>query len=313
MRTARDNQRSRCYAWEAAASKGALERPQWATVQEAAEWLAPIWRKERGRVGRARVAAPAIESSHWGQTRALAHHDHRITLPKWARNPWVVLHEAAHRLTPSDEAHGPRFVGVLIGLVCRHLDFDATELMRLADEMGVRYHVRSIGVVPTHGPAWHVERALRDEGPMTDMDIACHLSLGCSVPINVKQVQGAAVHLIRSGRARWMRNKLHLHEHLQKPEPLPEPAPQPAKPRKPSAPRTPIGKARALAAKHGIEVEADGGDERCYWVTCPVFDEDRDDGPRDPLEGDHFCVGGDEALQAVGVYVEALARLTVEA
>jgi len=48
----------------------------------------------------ARVPAPAIERPHWGQQRALAHYDHRITLPKWARNEWVILHEAAHRLTP---------------------------------------------------------------------------------------------------------------------------------------------------------------------------------------------------------------------
>lgn len=157
-----------------------------------------------GGLGLARQNPPAIERPHWGQRRALAHHDHRITLPRWARNPWVILHEIAHRLTPMDEAHGPRFVGVLIGLAARWLDLDAQEMIELADQHGVQYYVRSIGVVPIHGPAWKVERALRENGPMTEMDLACW----CDVPY--KQVRGAVLYLIGRGKTRWYRKKLHL-------------------------------------------------------------------------------------------------------
>lgn len=210
MSRRRDSQRSRVYAWERKATPLSVWEPVFKTVEEAGAWLAPIWRKERGRVGQSFAPMPAVKPGHWGQRRALAHHNHTISLPKWARSPWVVLHEAAHRLTPDDEAHGARFVGVLIGLACRHLDLDADTLMRAADEAGVKYHVRSIGVVPIHGPAWHLERALTSEGAMTPIEVACWLDIGCAVSVSSKQVRGAALTLIRAGRVRWWRGKLRL-------------------------------------------------------------------------------------------------------
>lgn len=208
----RDNQRSRVYAWERAASlrlKGrTLYIGEYETLEECEAFMAPIWRAERGRVGLAKSSAPTLARKLWGQRKATASELHVIKLPKWARSRWVILHEMAHRLTPEDEAHGPRFVGVLIGLAARWLEYDASQLMALADEMGVKYYVRSIGVVPTRGPAWHVDRAIRRHGAMSAMDIACHLSLVDGVDISFKQVNGAAVSLIRSGRARWYRGRL---------------------------------------------------------------------------------------------------------
>jgi hypothetical protein len=82
------------------------------------------------------------------------------------------------------------------------------QLMALADELGVKYYVRSIGVVPSHSPAWHVEQAIKTVGPMTEMDLACWLDLGMGVSITPKQVRGAALSLIKGGRARWLRNRL---------------------------------------------------------------------------------------------------------
>lgn len=206
----RDNQRSRVYAWERSAIDPAHRLACFATSEEVSAWLSPIWRKERARVGLAGTPAPTVTRAHRGQLRPYAHHDHRISLPKWARSTWVALHELAHRLTPQDEAHGPRFVGVLIGLGCRHLDLDAAELMRAADQAGVKYHVRSIGNVPVHGPMWHLSRALATEGPMTPVEAACWLDLGTGVDVSAKQVRGAALALVRAGRARWYRKKLHL-------------------------------------------------------------------------------------------------------
>jgi hypothetical protein len=213
MRSHRDNQRSRVYAWERAALRElgsrSIGRADFERLSECEAWALPIWRKERGRVGLARVAAPAIERPAWGQRHALAHDDHRITLPRWARSRWVILHELAHRLTPRDEAHGPRFVGVLIGLVSRWLEYDATQLMRLADERCVRYYVRSIGVVPVRGPAWHVEKVLSEATrPLSPMEIACDLSIGRGVAVTCKQVRGASLFLVRSGRARWRGKRL---------------------------------------------------------------------------------------------------------
>lgn len=210
----RDGQRSRVYAWERRCVKelgrGNISIAEFESLQECASYAEPIWRKERGRVGMAERAAPTIERPHRGQRRALAHFGHRITLPRWVRSRWIILHELAHRLTAMDEPLGPRFVGVLIGLACRWLDYDANQLMALADEEGVAYYVRSIGSVPVRGLTWHVERAVRHHGPMTEIDLACYLSLAQGVDATPRQVRGAALQLIRRGGARWLRHKLTL-------------------------------------------------------------------------------------------------------
>lgn len=62
--------------------------------------------------------------------------------------------------------------------------------------------------------------------------------------------------------------------------------------------RNALAKARRLVAKHGMDLERD---DDGYWVTWNQFGEDND-----PLEGNHFCVGGREVLQAVETYLEAL-------
>jgi hypothetical protein len=189
----RDRQRSLVYSWEARATKGAHWKQTIKTIEECEEFAKPIWRSERGRYGRAKVSAPSFAPAHWGQTSAIAHYDHRITLPKWARNPWVILHEMAHRLTPKDEAHGSRFVGVLIGLASRHLGMDADELLATAEEMGVSVDYRSVGAVPVI-PLW---RKLEPALPGTDVELAVELG------VSYLQIRGAALHLIRIGRARW--------------------------------------------------------------------------------------------------------------
>ncbi len=51
----RDRQRSKVYAWEEVASKGAWKVPTFQTLDQCQAWLDPIWRRERGRYGRARV------------------------------------------------------------------------------------------------------------------------------------------------------------------------------------------------------------------------------------------------------------------
>lgn len=61
-----------------------------------------------------------------------------------------------------------------------------------------------------------------------------------------------------------------------------------------------LAKARRLAEEHGIDIEKDGAGE--YWVTHP----DLDGTENDPCEGNHFCCGGREVLQAVQAYVDYL-------
>jgi putative metallohydrolase (TIGR04338 family) len=212
----RDFQRERVYAWErgvASAEGRALGEATWSSISEVEAWLAPIWKAERGRYGNANVPAPVITHASWGQRRALAHHGAwKISLPRWARSPWVATHELAHLLIRArDPWHGPRFVGTLIGLASRHLGFDAYELMRSADAAGVEYYVRSIGSVPVRGTQWRAEQALAKEGPMSAMDLACWLSLATyHDPVTWRQVHGAMLGSIRAGRVRLFRGKYQL-------------------------------------------------------------------------------------------------------
>jgi hypothetical protein len=53
--------------------------------------------------------------------------------------------------------------------------------------------------------------------------------------------------------------------------------------------------AKALATLHGVSIERDRDG---YWVTLPSLRDSKDD----PLEGNHFCVGGREVLEAVEIY-----------
>ena len=57
--------------------------------------------------------------------------------------------------------------------------------------------------------------------------------------------------------------------------------------------------ARRLASEIGANIERESAS--AYWVTHPVFDDDED---TDPLDDNHFCTDGVEALAAVMVYVE---------
>lgn len=196
MTRGRDSQRSRVYAWQRRAFSDDdhyKHDPRFRDIEDAGAFMRPIWRTERGRYGLAKQPPPLVESSHRGQRRALSHSDHRITLPVWARNPLVMLHELAHQLTPDDPGHGPRWVGVFIGLLCRHNGQDADELMALADEMGVRYHVRAIGAVPVRSMPERLAALL----PVHYMAAAIELD------VSYRQVYGAALALIRHGRARW--------------------------------------------------------------------------------------------------------------
>lgn len=141
-----DRQRSKVYSWEracvASLGRSSIHSPEFETLQECSAFADPIWRKERARVGLAGRAAPTIERPH------------RITLPRWTRSRWIVLHELAHHLPPGDQ-----------------------------------------------------------HGPMTEMEMACHISLAEGVDITPPKVRGAALHLVRTGQARWLRHKLVLLRH----------------------------------------------------------------------------------------------------
>jgi hypothetical protein len=122
-----------------------------------------------------------------------------LSFPKWACNDWVVLHELAHRLTPTGEAHGPRFTGVLIGLVCRHMGQDRDELVNSAIEMGLRIDLRAIGAVPR----LHLSAIVAKYLPGTPVGIAVRINIERGTDLSYRQIQGAAMRLVTQKLARW--------------------------------------------------------------------------------------------------------------
>lgn len=213
---ARDTQRSRVYAWErkvAQIDQRDLFAPVWSSLDEVRTWIEPIWRSERGRYGKQGMLPPDVQRPARGQRRAYAYPGaHRMTLPRWTRNPWQVLHELTHILVKSTGSpHGPRFVAALIGLAARHLNYDAAELVRLAGEFDLKVDLRSVGAVPARALAWRVEKALREQGPMTPVDLACWLSIGTAhEAVSWKQVHGAMLRPLAAGRVRMLRGRYVL-------------------------------------------------------------------------------------------------------
>lgn len=194
----RDRQRSRVYAWERQC-QGALLRKETMTLVEVEAFASKVWLAERARYGRGRMAVPAVRHGA-GQRRALANTGkHMISMPKFSRNPYYVLHELAHLLTPDNEAHGPRFVGVVIGLAARWLNQDARALLQQAEAIGVRVNRNSVGKVPPGRLSDYVLRAL----PGTPVAIAVQLNITHALGISYRQVLGAAMKLLKGRKAYW--------------------------------------------------------------------------------------------------------------
>jgi hypothetical protein len=204
---ARDFQRSAVYAWERQAALRFgfdMYMPEQGagvvTMEQVAAFVAKVWRSERGRYGKAKWPTPELKD---GRARRNASGSARqLNLPRWSRSPWVMCHEIAHGLDMRSRRgwHGPRFVGVLIGLACRHVaGVDADALVQLANEMGVQVDTRSIGAVPNRTLAAKVQRAM----PGTATEIATRLNMEQGLGVSYRQVRGAALQLIRQGKARW--------------------------------------------------------------------------------------------------------------
>lgn len=83
---------------------------------------------------------------------------------------------------------------------------------------------------------------------------------------------------------------------------LPPAPPAPAKPASPNY----SAKARALARKHGIQIEVGDPSPDCIYVTLP-----EECGIKDRHEGDHYVYDWAEALDRVKGYVEDLTRIQI--
>ena len=68
----------------------------------------------------------------------------KIALPKWARQPVVVLHEMAHEVhrylgRPGHAIHGREFVGIEMYLLVKFAGYDIKELIRTANEVNIEF------------------------------------------------------------------------------------------------------------------------------------------------------------------------------
>jgi hypothetical protein len=135
MSRARDTQRSRVYAAERAV--------EWTDGHLTLEECRALARRISTSAWFRRTFAwsgPAIEVKDGRGCRRALGGGSSITLPKWARQYWVVLHEIAHCVTPSRyAAHGPEFVDNLMRLIRHVLGVDAYRTVRdTFAEYGIR-------------------------------------------------------------------------------------------------------------------------------------------------------------------------------
>lgn len=136
-----DSQRGKLYAAENKVPRGE-EMPDLKAVER---YLADMQARSWWRWGlklvpgkRAIESAPIRVADGRGR-RSASGGSWTITLPRWARCERIILHEAAHCITPG-KMHGREFAAAYLELVTRMMGKDAGAALRLAfREGGVRY------------------------------------------------------------------------------------------------------------------------------------------------------------------------------
>lgn len=143
----RDSQRSRLYGWENTVFDMYTYSSQASPVMALAECEAlihKVWRRHSPRLHRgtteAAYNAPRVTDGR--RARRATGSYWRISLPRWSRQPPVVLHELAHALLTSVRcslaAHGPEFARVYIELLVRYCGRDRAELLASAKAARVK-------------------------------------------------------------------------------------------------------------------------------------------------------------------------------
>jgi hypothetical protein len=132
----RDFQRSRLYAWERSLSIW------WPAADDATPrtmTLAECSRLVERATRRYGVATPPIADGRG--TRFAKGSSWRISLPTWARNLAVVLHETAHCIDAArdvDDRHGPVFVRLYIQLLATYAGQNEAMLVKSARAAGLK-------------------------------------------------------------------------------------------------------------------------------------------------------------------------------
>ena len=119
----RDQQRSKIYAAERAAAMCYDPAPlmSWSEVER---FVSKVCRAEK-------YIPPKIGHGQ-GARRAFCK-GHRIVLPRWARQKWVILHELSHWMTRQAKiAHGEQFLRVYLHLINRYIGQVEAQIMVMA-------------------------------------------------------------------------------------------------------------------------------------------------------------------------------------
>lgn len=134
----RDNQRQKLYNAESESLHG--QGRKFKDLKEVNQYVKKIckshcWKKQGG--------ALYIEVHDGrGRRRAGAYSRYDITLPRWSRQEWVVLHELAHTLINFNKSytasHGPEFAKCFLGLIKRFMGIENYNLLKAAYK---KYHV----------------------------------------------------------------------------------------------------------------------------------------------------------------------------
>lgn len=144
----RDNQKSKVYKWEhtfgldTTIELSQAERFIKEACTDYACWRTPKVVDGRGtRVARGSAA--------------------RISLPRWARTPVVVIHELSHAFQPTTTAHhGPEFMRIFIELLARYTPRSKTELLKSARAAKIKVAPAANFLRKPVRPAVHGKRAL---------------------------------------------------------------------------------------------------------------------------------------------------------
>lgn len=130
----RDSQRSRAYEWENSVFAG----PAQLAPGQLRALLARVWKF----AGLPAASCPELVLSRsYGTSKAFG--AYKISLARWGRSRWVLLHEAAHCIVAARqiapvEPHGPEWLSVYIRLLERFGQTGYTGLRTSAKSWGLR-------------------------------------------------------------------------------------------------------------------------------------------------------------------------------
>jgi hypothetical protein len=143
----RDTQRSKVYQagrLAAVAFSGQANKPTIAN-EDLQAFVDSVYRKRAVKTRWNWQRPPRVVLKRGGRAIAYTFSNY-VSLPLFARNEWVMLHEIAHMLTPTAAAvHGPEFAGTYLFLVRTVLGADAGRALQGAYRAtGARYTMKTI-------------------------------------------------------------------------------------------------------------------------------------------------------------------------